>query len=199
MGKHKENKEKKTEQEVLKEEQIAEEDTLQEAPAQEDVTEEVPREEILQNRIAELEAANADLKDQMLRRQAELENYRKRLIRDKEEAVQYANESLIRDLLGFLDNMERALAAGKSGGDVKGLVEGFEMTQNQLLSTLDKNWGLKAIESVGQEFDPALHEACMMAVDESLDKETVLEEFQKGYTLHGRVIRPAKVKIGKPE
>ena len=199
MGKHKENKEKKTEQEVLKEEQIAEEDTLQEAPAQEDVTEEVPREEILQNRIAELEAANADLKDQMLRRQAELENYRKRLIRDKEEAVQYANESLIRDLLGFLDNMERALAAGKSSGDVKGLVEGFEMTQNQLLSTLDKNWGLKAIDSVGQEFDPALHEACMMAVDESLDKETVLEEFQKGYTLHGRVIRPAKVKIGKPE
>lgn len=199
MGKHKENKEKNTEQEVLKEEQIAEEDTLQEAPAQEDVTEEVPREEILQNRIAELEAANADLKDQMLRRQAELENYRKRLIRDKEEAVQYANESLIRDLLGFLDNMERALAAGKSSGDVKGLVEGFEMTQNQLLSTLDKNWGLKAIDSVGQEFDPSLHEACMMAVDENLDKETVLEEFQKGYTLHGRVIRPAKVKIGKPE
>ena len=199
MGKHKEDKEKKTEQEVLKEEQIAEEDTVQEAPAQEDVTEEVSQEEILQNRVAELEAANAQLKDQMLRRQAELENYRKRLIRDKEEAVQYANESLIRDLLGFLDNMERALAAGKSSGDVKGLVEGFEMTQNQLLSTLDKNWGLKAIESVGQEFDPALHEACMMAVDESLDKETVLEEFQKGYTLHGRVIRPAKVKIGKPE
>ena len=135
----------------------------------------------------------------MLRRQAELENYRKRLIRDKEEAVQYANESLIRDLLGFLDNMDRALAAGKNSGDVKGLVEGFEMTQNQLLSTLDKNWGLKAIDSVGQEFDPSLHEACMMAVDESLDKETVLEEFQKGYTLHGRVIRPAKVKIGKPE
>ena len=194
MGKHKEDKEKKTEQDVLKEEQIAEEDTVQE-----DVAEEVPQEEILQNKVAELEAANAELKDQMLRRQAELENYRKRLIRDKEEAVQYANESLIRDLLGFLDNMERALAAGKNSGDVKGLVEGFEMTQNQLLSTLDKNWGLKAIESVGQEFDPSLHEACMMAVDGSLDKETVLEEFQKGYTLHGRVIRPAKVKIGKPE
>ena len=199
MGKHKEDKEKKTEQEVLKEEQIAEEDTVQDAPSQEDVTEEVSREEILQDKVAELEAANAELKDQMLRRQAELENYRKRLIRDKEEAVQYANESLIRDLLGFLDNMERALAAGRNSGDVKGLVEGFEMTQNQLLSTLDKNWGLKAIESVGQEFDPSLHEACMMAVDESLDKETVLEEFQKGYTLHGRVIRPAKVKIGKPE
>ena len=196
MGKHKEDKEKELdmEQEIPVEETAAEEEA-----ATEEQTEEVSQEELLQNRVAELEAANAELKDQMLRRQAELENYRKRLIRDKEEAVQFANENLIRDLLGFLDNMERALAAAKNTGDVKGLIEGFEMTQGQLLSTLDKNWGLKAIESVGQEFDPSLHEACMMAVDESLDKETVLDEFQKGYTLHGRVIRPAKVKIGKPE
>ena len=170
-----------------------------EADVQEDVVEEVSQEEILKDKVNELEKANAELKDQMLRRQAELENYRKRLIRDKEEAVQFANESLIRDLLGFLDNMERALAAAKNGGDVNGLVEGFEMTRNQLLSTLDKNWGLKSIESVGTEFDPKLHEACMMQIDENLDKETVLEEFQKGYTLHDRVIRPAKVKIGKPE
>ena len=197
MSKHKEDKEKDLEQEVLTEEQVAEENT--EAEAQEDQTEEVSQEEILQAKVAELEAANAELKDQMLRRQAELENYRKRLIRDKEEAVQFANESLIRDILGFLDNMERALTAAKNGGDVNALIEGFEMTQNQLLSTLDKNWGLKAIESVGQEFDPSLHEACMMTVDENLDKETVLEEFQKGYTLHDRVIRPSKVKIGKPE
>ncbi len=175
---------------------------IQEEPVEDSVeepVEEVSQEEILQNKVAELEAANAELKDQMLRRQAELENYRKRLIRDKEEAVQYANESLIRDILGFLDNMDRALAAAKNGGDINALIEGFEMTQNQLLSTLDKNWGLKGIESVGQEFDPSLHEACMMTIDESLDKETVLEEFQKGYTLHGRVVRPSKVKIGKPE
>ena len=197
MSKHKDEKEKDLEQEILKEEQIAEPETKQEE--QPDQTEEVSQEEILQAKVAELEAANAELKDQMLRRQAELENYRKRLIRDKEEAVQFANESLIRDILGFLDNMERALTAAKNGGDVNALVEGFEMTQNQLLSTLDKNWGLKAIDSVGQEFDPSLHEACMMTVDENLDKETVLEEFQKGYTLHDRVIRPSKVKIGKPE
>ena len=197
MSKHKEDKEKDLEQEVLTEEQVAEENTEEEV--QEDQTEEVSQEELLQAKVAELEAANAELKDQMLRRQAELENYRKRLIRDKEEAVQFANESLIRDILGFLDNMERALTAAKNGGDVNALIEGFEMTQNQLLSTLDKNWGLKAIESVGHEFDPSLHEACMMTVDENLDKETVLEEFQKGYTLHDRVIRPSKVKIGKPE
>jgi len=135
----------------------------------------------------------------MLRRQAELDNFRKRLIRDKEDAIQFANENLMRDLLTFLDNMERAIAACKQGGDVKSLIEGLEMTQSQLMSTLDKNWGLKAIDSVGQEFDPSLHEACMMTIDENLEKETVLEEFQKGYTLHGRVIRPSKVKIGKPE
>ena len=197
MSKHdnKEEKELKQEEEL----QVEEQEIQAEEPAQEEQTEEVSQEEILQNKVAELEAANAELKDQMLRRQAELENYRKRLIRDKEEAVQFANESLIRDILGFLDNMDRALAAAKNGGDLNALIEGFEMTQNQLLSTLDKNWGLKGIDSVGQEFDPSLHEACMMTIDESLDKETVLEEFQKGYTLHGRVVRPSKVKIGKPE
>ena len=199
MSKH--NKEEKVElkQEEELQEQLEEQTEQAEEPVQEEAVEEVSQEEILQNKVAELEAANADLKDQMLRRQAELENYRKRLIRDKEEAVQFANESLIRDILGFLDNMDRALAAAKNGGDLNALIEGFEMTQNQLLSTLDKNWGLKGIDSVGQEFDPSLHEACMMTIDESLDKETVLEEFQKGYTLHGRVVRPAKVKIGKPE
>ena len=199
MSKHMDKEEEKviSEQEELKAEETG--DQIPQEPVEEEPVEEVSREEILEAKVAELEAANAELKDQMLRRQAELENYRKRLIRDKEEAVQYANESLIRDILGFLDNMDRALAAAKNGGDINALIEGFEMTQNQLLSTLDKNWGLKGIDSVGQEFDPSLHEACMMAIDESLDKETVLEEFQKGYTLHGRVVRPSKVKIGKPE
>lgn len=198
MSKPKEEKEKKQPKQEIREEVLNEAENEIKEPAEEQV-EEVSQEEILQAKVEELEKANAELKDQMLRRQAELENYRKRLIRDKEEAIQFSNENLIRDLLGFLDNMDRALAAAKNGGDLNGLVEGFEMTRDQLLSTLDRNWGLKVIESVGKEFDPSLHEACMMAVDESLDKETVLDEFQKGYTLHERVIRPAKVKIGKPE
>lgn len=209
MSKSKAEKEKKPEQEIREEIlNEAENEVIEPTEDQveseinepaESLLEEVSQEEILQAKVEELEKANAELKDQMLRRQAELENYKKRLIRDKEEAIQFSNENLIKDLLGFLDNMDRALAAAKNGGDLNGLVEGFEMTRDQLLSTLDRNWGLKAIESVGKEFDPSLHEACMMAVDESLDKETVLDEFQKGYTLHERVIRPAKVKIGKPE
>lgn len=201
MKKSKEEKNSELEQEILKEEIVneAENETTEGPEVQEDPVEEVSKEEILSEKVKELEAANAELKDQMLRRQAELDNFRKRLIRDKEDAIQFANENLMRDLLTFLDNMERAIAACKQGGDVKSLIEGLEMTQSQLMSTLDKNWGLKAIDSVGQEFDPSLHEACMMAIDENLEKETVLEEFQKGYTLHGRVIRPSKVKIGKPE
>ncbi len=201
MKKSTEEKKSELEQEVLKEEPTveAENETTENPEVQEEPVEEVSQEEILKGKVEELEAANAELKDQMLRRQAELDNFRKRLIRDKEDAIQFANENLIRDLLTFLDNMERAISACKQGGDVKSLIEGLEMTQSQLMSTLDKNWGLKAIDSVGQEFDPSLHEACMMAVDESLEKETVLEEFQKGYTLHDRVIRPSKVKIGKPE
>ena len=201
MKKSKEEKNSELEQEILKEEIVneAENESTEGPEVQEDPVEEVPQEEILSEKVKELEAANAELKDQMLRRQAELDNFRKRLIRDKEDAIQFANENLMRDLLTFLDNMERAIAACKQGGDVKSLIEGLEMTQSQLMSTLDKNWGLKAIDSVGQEFDPSLHEACMMTIDENLEKETVLEEFQKGYTLHDRVIRPSKVKIGKPE
>ena len=201
MKKSKEEKNSELEQEILKEEIVneAENETTEGPEVQEDPVEEVSQEEILSEKVKELEAANAELKDQMLRRQAELDNFRKRLIRDKEDAIQFANENLMRDLLTFLDNMERAIAACKQGGDVKSLIEGLEMTQSQLMSTLDKNWGLKAIDAVGQEFDPSLHEACMMTIDENLEKETVLEEFQKGYTLHGRVIRPSKVKIGKPE
>lgn len=201
MKKSKEEKNSELEQEILKEEIVneAENETTEGPEVQEDPVEEVSQEEILSEKVKELEAANAELKDQMLRRQAELDNFRKRLIRDKEDAIQFANENLMRDLLTFLDNMDRAIAACKQGGDVKSLIEGLEMTQSQLMSTLDKNWGLKAIDSVGQEFDPSLHEACMMEIDENLEKETVLEEFQKGYTLHDRVIRPSKVKIGKPE
>ena len=195
MKKNEENLEEKIE-DVKPEEEVVEE-VVEETT--EEVTEEVSKEEMLTLKVAELEQANADLKDQMLRRQAELENYKKRLIRDKEEAVQFANAKLINDLLVFLDNLDRALATAKTGSDINALIEGLEMAQGQLYGTLDKNWGLKAIESVGQEFDPMFHEACMMAVDESLEKETVLEEYQKGYVLHDRVIRPAKVKIGKPE
>lgn len=184
MGKDKESKEAKN---VNKEEPVEE---------IKDSSDEI---EVLENRVKELEEKLASCKDQMLRHQADLENYKKRLLREKEDAVLYSNTKLIEDLLQFLDNMERAIAASQNGENFQALCDGVKMTQDQLLSTLDKNWGLKRIESKDCEFDPAKHEACMAVVDENLKVETVLEEFQAGYILHDRVIRPAKVKIGKPE
>ena len=158
-----------------------------------------PKKEDLSAKVESLEKEIAELKDQMLRRQAETENFKKRLIREKEDAVQFANASLISDLLEFMDNLERTIDAAKKGSDAKAIGEGIEMIQSQILSTLNKNWGLEKIESTGKEFNPAEHEACMMETDPSLDKETVLLELQTGYKLHDRVIRPAKVKVGKPE
>ncbi len=111
MSKSKEKKEKKLEPEIPEEETLKAE---AEAENETEAVEEVPEEELLRNKVAELEKSNAELKDQMMRRQAELENYRKRLVRDKEDAIQFANESLIRDILGFIDNLDRALDAAKN-------------------------------------------------------------------------------------
>ncbi len=166
----------------------------------EEVVEESPEDELetLREKVKALEEEAAQAKDRMLRNQAELENFKKRLIREREEAVRFANTKLIEEILQFLDNLERAEAAARQGGDASTLADGVAMTRDQLLSALDKNWGLKAIESVGEEFDPEAHEACMAVIDENLEHETVVEELQKGYRLHDRVIRPAKVKIAKP-
>lgn len=150
-------------------------------------------------KIKELEDNLAACKDQMLRHQADLENYKKRLIREKEEAVTFANTKLIEELLVFMDNLERASGAAKTSGDVKALTDGIEMIQSQLLTALNKNWGLEKIASENVEFNPSEHEACMAVVDDSLKTETIMQILQPGYKLHDRVIRPAKVKIGKPE
>ena len=154
--------------------------------------------EELSQKIQALEEDNAALKDQMLRQRAEIENYRKRLIREKEDAVNFANTSLISDLLQFIDNLDRAIAAGKDA-DVKALCEGVELIRDQLLGTLEKNWGLEKIDPAGQEFNPDEHEACMAVEDPEVETETVRQTLQTGYKLHSRVIRPAKVQIAKPQ
>ncbi len=149
-------------------------------------------------KVKALEAEVSGLKDRMIRLQADTENYRKRLIREKEDAVVYANERLIRDLLEFFDNLDRVLQAGRSGGDAQSLCKGIELMQNQLFGTLSKNWGLTRIETSGKEFNPEEHEAVMMESAEGIETEMVSQEFQAGYRLHGRVVRPAKVKVAKP-
>lgn len=125
---------------------------------------------------------------------ADLENYKKRAAREREEYVKYANESLILELLDAYENLERALATVKKAD--ASTAKGLEMVYSNMKSVLEKH-GLKAIKSVGEAFDPYLHEAMMQEVNNDLDEDTILEEIQRGYTLNMKVIRYAKVKVSK--
>jgi molecular chaperone GrpE len=166
-----------------------------------------------EQRIAGLEAQIAELNDQYLRKAADFENYRKRMNREKQDAIDFANQSLILDLIPIIDDFERAIKAAEtamsntsaeaSGGDISrdftALYEGISMTEKRLLTQLENRWGLKRYDSAGQLFDPNLHEAVMMEKSADVAEAVVQEEWSKGYTLKDRVIRPAKVKVLMPD
>jgi len=152
----------------------------------------------LEKKVAELEGEVASLKDQMLRKQAEIDNFRKRILKDKEDAIKYSNANLLTDLITIIDDFERAIQSGSSSKDFDSFHSGIELIEKQFTGMLEKKWGLKRIESVGKEFDPQKHEAIGMEESSEYDTETVIEDYQKGYILHDRVLRPAKVKVAVP-
>ena len=135
--------------------------------------------------------------DKMLRNQADLENIRKRLDREKQEFVKFANEGLIFDLLNVLDDLERTVdLAESSKEDIAAFLKGIEMILAHLYEML-KNHGVKPIEAEGKIFDPNFHEALMQVENKELPEHTIIEVLQKGYLIHGRVLRTAKVKVSK--
>jgi molecular chaperone GrpE len=146
------------------------------------------------------EAAKAqEYQDKILRLQAEFENSRKRLERDKQEFLKYATEGIILRLLNILDDLERAVELAQGGHqDLKVFLKGIEMILAHLYGLL-REQGLTPIEAEGKAFNPHLHEA-LMQVEAEMPENTVVEELQKGYLLKGKVIRTAKVKVArKPE
>jgi len=149
-------------------------------------------------RVLELEGELADVKDQLLRKAADFDNFRKRMARDKEESVRFANTALLLDLLDVIDGLERAIASSETSRDFGALHQGVALIERQLLDSLDRKWGLKRMSARGKPFDPAAHHA--MTVGEPADggEQVVLEEYQSGYLLHDRVVRPAKVKVSAP-
>ena len=153
----------------------------------------------LESKVKELEETIAELKDKALRDAADTENYKKRLRADKESAVRYANEGLIKDLLDPLDNFSRAVEAAGSTGDIESIKTGVSMVESQLQSILRNNWGLEPYSPEGEDFNPSEMEACLVQEDENLDREKVLQVLLKGYKLNGKVIRAAKVMVGKPK
>jgi molecular chaperone GrpE len=136
------------------------------------------------------------LQERLVRLHAEFENYKKRMSREKAEFLKFANEGLILQVLPVLDNLERAITSARAEAGSTPLIEGIEMTARLFRATLEKA-GVKPIESLGQPFDPGVHQA--VAQVESLHGEAnlVVEEIQRGYLLEGRVLRPAMVKVSR--
>jgi molecular chaperone GrpE len=152
-------------------------------------------------RIAELEAEVARLKDQALRALADQENTRRRAQRDIEENSKYAVSNFARDILPIGDNLRRALDAipaevKASDAALAKFAEGVELTERELLNILDR-YGIKRIDPVGQPFDHNLHQAVMQVDDANQPPGTVVQVFQTGYTIQGRLLRPAMVTVAK--
>jgi len=136
--------------------------------------------------------------DKYARLQAEFDNYKKRSCKERTEFVKFANENLILELLGILDNFERGIKAAEVKKDFELLHQGVDMISKQLHSLLETK-GLTKIISIGRKFDPHLHEAVEVTEDEGVEADLISEELQKGYILNNRIIRPAKVKVLKPK
>lgn len=159
---------------------------------------EAPCEAAQAEQMDQLRGQIAKLQDELLRKQADFENFRKRINRDKEEAIKFANKGLLLDLTAVLDDFERASSAAAQSEDFATLHSGIELIEKQLLNTLQRKWGLTRFESAGQPFDPERHEALASAPSADHTETTVIEDYQKGYTLHGRVIRAARVRVVTP-
>ncbi|WP_246157010.1 nucleotide exchange factor GrpE [Oceanispirochaeta crateris] len=173
-------------------------DSDQKDAVEENETEERSETETLLEAVNALTQENSDLKDQYLRKHAEFENFRKRMAREKAESVKYGNQELLKDLIEVIDNFDRAIKSSKDSQDFNSFKEGISMIEQQFTGMLESKWSLKKMETEGLEYDPNAHEALMMEESSDIQVPTVLEDFQAGYTLYDRVLRPAKVKVGKP-
>lgn len=179
-------------------------DPSRDDPSLDDQSETNVQEQTPEQIIADLEAQLADSRDQLLRKAADFENFRKRMNQEKQSSIEYANQSLLLDIIPIIDDFERAILAGENGlqtgsADYTGFLEGIKMIERRFTSQLEAKWGLKRFNSAGELFDPNLHEALMMDKSPDVSEPTVLEDFEKGYFLKERVIRAAKVKVLMPD
>lgn len=150
--------------------------------------------EELRERLAAKEEEAAFNLDRYLRERADLENTKKRLQREKTEAVRFGCESLLRDLLPIIDNLERAIAHAEGGGNGQPLVEGVRLVLKSAFDLLERN-GVQRIDATGERFDPARHEALAQVPDPNREPNQVVEQFLPGYQMHDRLLRPAQVSV----
>ncbi|NOU95485.1 nucleotide exchange factor GrpE [Paenibacillus sp. LMG 31456] len=155
---------------------------------------EAAQEQASEQELEQLRKESEENYQRYLRAQADFDNFRRRTRLEKEDFAKYASMKVIEQLLPVVDNMERALSAGKEGNDYEALLKGVDMIFRQLEQTL-ANEGLQAMESVGQPFNPEFHQAIMQVESEEHEEGIVVEEIQKGYILKDKVLRPAMVKV----
>lgn len=198
-------KEKKAKENVEENEQVLneQEETVQE---NEEIingnevnsdTEENPAEsseDPVEKALAEERAKYEEMKDRFLRSQADFDNYRKRMQKEREEMAKYASRSLLEKLLPAIDNLERAIDSSKQSESFEMLAQGVEMVYRQIMDALREE-GAVPLETVGKPFDPHFHEAVMQEESDQYESGIVIEEFQKGYMLKDKLIRPAMVKV----
>ena len=168
--------------------------------AAEEMGDDISRQEEEQDMAAALEEARSKLQESeemVLRLAADFENTKKRLERERDTSLKYAEENILKELLPGIDNIERAMDQAQEAQSIESLLEGVVLTRDGLLAMLEK-FGVKAMESTGEVFDPNIHEAIAMEETDSMEPNFVLREFQKGYFYKERLLRPAKVIVSKP-
>jgi len=159
----------------------------------------------LAEKLAQAEAELAEAREQLLRKAADFENFRKRMNQEKQRAIEFANESLLLDLIPALDDLERAILFAAALPELselpagKNMLDGLSMIEKRLVVMLESKWGLKRFSAAGEPFDPNIHEAVFMETSPEAAEPVVAEDFAKGYALKERVIRSAKVKVLMPE
>ncbi len=171
-----------------------EESVQEETQGEVDTLDDLTKEEILELK-KKAEERDTYL-DQLLRAKAEFMNYQKRMVKESESTSQFAIQSLILDFLPELDNFDRALKLADDSKDIDKFVEGIKLIEEQLFKVLGK-YGVEPIETVGKPFDPNLHEAVMEEENNEMPHHTIIDEFQRGFLLKERVIRPAKGRVSK--
>ena len=174
------------------EEETVSEQATENIDAEKTVQEEITEEPAVENWEKKAEEAE----NRYLRLRADFDNYRRRIQKEEEAKEKYRAQSLISNILPALDNFERALNIEASDNQTGSLLKGMQMVHSSLLEAL-KGEGLEVVDSVGQSFDPHLHQAVMQVSEEGVESNTVIEEFQKGYRLKDRVIRPSMVKVNE--
>lgn len=152
----------------------------------------------LEARVEELEAQNAELKNQVLLRAADFENYRKRAIADKQDAIDYANTNLLKDLLESIDNFDRTVEAAATATDAKTIADGVSMVSKNLVNLLETKYSLASYGAQGDVFDPSIHEA-IGRMEGDVEEPVLNVVYLKGYKLKDRVIRSAKVMVTVPK